>query len=187
MIELPCPESCPYLIEARATASQRETALRMKEVSALDPRRLLLDDRALIALDRIERAIVNGQRGVEGAGFQDLADVEILDAVANTIKNLETEESGLIYEHHSSSPRSDEIRRRIREALDKIGQTGNEIPAEVRPRRSDIIRALGFTRDAVKAHLDRAGGGREDSRSYIRYISLFYPWPEDAAGPQIVI
>ena len=187
MIELACPESCPYLAEARATASARETALRVKETSAVDPRRLLLDNRAMIALDRIEHAIVNAQRGVEGAGFRDLTDVEILDAVENTIKNLETEESGLIYEHHSASPRITEISRRIREALDQIDRAGEEIPAEFRPRRSDVARALGFSREAVSAHLNRAESARESSRSYIRYISLFYPWPEEATGPQIVL
>lgn len=181
MIELACPESCPYLSEARASASQRETALRVKEASAIDPRSLLLGDRALIALDRIERAIVNVQRGVKGAALHDLTDAEILEAVENTIKNVETEESGLIYEHHAATPRISEVSRRIREALDEIGE---EIPAEARPRRSDRIKALSFTRDAVRAHIQRAG--TEGSRSYMRYISLFYPWPEDATRPLIV-
>ena len=181
MIELACPESCPYLSEARASASQRETSLRVKEASAVDPRSLLLGDRALIALDRIERAIVNVQRGVEGTALRDLADGEILEAVENTIKNVETEESGLIYEHHAATSRIAEVSRGIRESLEV---TIEDIPPEARPRRSDIIKALGFTRDAVRAHIQRAS--TIGSRSYIRYIALFYPWPEDATRPLIV-
>src|SRR5262245_58720939 len=89
MIELACPEACPYLIEARSNAGQREVALRRREAAA-DPRDLTLSDRALIALDAVERAIVNAQRGIGGSAFHDLDDAEILAAVENAIKNLET-------------------------------------------------------------------------------------------------
>jgi len=181
MIELACPESCPYLIEARATATRRETELRMKETSEIDRRSLLLSDRALIALDRIERAIVNVQRAVDGPAFHDLADAEILSAVENTIKNIETEESGLIYEHRADTSRAGEVSRRIRSALEVAAE---EVPSEARPRRSDTIRALNFARATIKAHIQRAGG--EASRSYIRYIALFYPWPEKETRPLIV-
>jgi hypothetical protein len=182
MIELACPETCSYLIEARTSASQREMALRRKEAAA-NPRDLTLNDRALSALDAIERAIVNVQRGVGGVGFDDLADDEILAAVENAIKNLETEESGLIYEHRAAARRIDDLSRRIRAGLDEIGK---DQPADTRPRRSDILRALTFTRESVKAHTQRTAGDSEASRSYIRYISLFYPWPEEATRPLIL-
>lgn len=181
MIELACPESCPYLSEARAVAARRETALRMKEASGAAARNLMLSERALIAVDRIERAIVDVQRGVKSIPYRDLADAEILEAVENTIKNAETEESGLIYQHPAATPRIEEAGRRIRDALDEMSK---EVPPESRPRRTDIIKGLEFTRDAVRAHIKRGGG--EDPRSYIRYVSLFYAWPEEATRPLIV-
>ncbi len=181
MIDLACPETCPYLIEARRSASQRETALRMKETSAIDPRKLLLSDRSLLALDKVESAIVNVRRGVEGAAFRDLTDAEILEAIENTIRNLETEESGLIYEHRAATPRIGEVSGRIRDALENIDE---KVPLELRPRRSDMVKALNFARDTVNAHLKRAAG--EDRRSYIRYVALFYPWPEEATRSLIV-
>lgn len=182
MIELACPESCSYLIEARTSASQREMALRRKE-TATDPRDLTLNERAYVALDGIQRAIVNAQRGIGASAFRDLDDAEMLAAVENTIKNLETEESGLIYEHRAASHRIGELSRRIRDGLDEIAK---EVPAEARPRRSEILKALTFMREAANAHAQRAAGDPDGSRTFVRYITLFYPWPERAAAPMII-
>ena len=149
---------------------------RRKE-TADDPRELRLNDRALLAVDVIQRAIVNTQRGIDVSGFRDLDDAEMLEAIENTIKNLETEESGLIYEHRAGSPRISELSRRIRDGLDEIAK---DVPPEARPRRSDVLKALAFILEAANAHVRRAAGDPEASRTFIRYISLFYPWPEQA-------
>ena len=182
MIELACPESCSYLIEARTTASQREMALRRKE-TADDPRDLRLNERGLLALDGIQRAIVNAQRGIGASAFRDLDDAEMLAAIENTIKNIETEDSGLIYEHRAASPRIGELSRRIRDGLDEIVK---EVPVESRPRRTEVLKALAFMREAAAAHIRRAAGDPEASRTFIRYVTLFYPWPEQATPPLIV-
>jgi len=182
MIELACPESCSYLIEARASARQREMALRRKETDA-DPRNLNLIERELLALEGIQRAIINAQRGIGASAFRDLDDAELHAAVETTIKNIETEESGLIYEHRAASPRIGELSRRIREGLDEIAK---EVPSEARPRRSEILKALAFVRELASAHVRRAGGDPEASRTFIRYIALFYPWPEQATTQLIV-
>jgi hypothetical protein len=182
MIELACPESCSYLFEARTSASQREMALRRKETAA-DPRDLKLNERGLLALDVIQRAIVYAQRGFGASAFRDLDDAEMLAAVENTIKNLETEETGLIYEHRAASPRIAELSRRIREGLDEIAK---DVPVEARPRRTEIVKALVFIREGVAAHIRRASGDPDASRTFIRYITLFYAWPEEATTPLIV-
>lgn len=181
MIELACPESCSYLLEARTSASQREKDQRVKETA--DPRTLVLGDRALIALNAIEQAIVNAQRGIGPVSFRELSDNDILAAIENTSKNLETEESGLIYEHRSATPRLDQLSRHIRES---VNESTKEFPAEVRPRRSDVLRALSFTRDALNAHIKRSSTESEGARSYLRFISLFHPWPQDVSKPLIV-
>lgn len=181
MIELACPETCSYLLEARASAGHRERDLRVKE--SADPHTLLLNDRALIAVNAIERAIVQAQRGTGPVSFRDLNNSDVLAAIENSAKNLETEETGLIYEHRTATPKIDDLSRSIRNALDGLSK---ELPPEARPRRSEFIRALNFTRDALEAHLKRPSAGSEGERSYIRFISLFHPWPEDATRPLIV-
>jgi hypothetical protein len=182
MLELACPESCPYLVDARVSATKRESALRAKEATTITASDRTLNERALTSLEAIEFAIVNAGRGVGSPPIQGIDDTEILAAIQNTIKNLETEESGLIYEHRAAIPRIDELSRRIRARLD----TFEDGPAEERPRRAEILKALMFTQEAVKAHAKRAAGDPAASRSYIRFISLFYPWPEEATGPLIL-
>ena len=182
MIELACPETCPYLIDARVSASKRESALRAKEAITISASDLSLNDRALIALEAIELAIVNALRGIGSSPIRDLEDSEILAAVETAIKNLETEESGLIYEHRAALPRIDELSRRIREGLNRL----EEVPSEDRPRRSETLKALTFTRESLKAHAKRSAHDPTASRSYIRYISLFYGWPVEATRPLII-
>ena len=182
MIELPCPESCTYLTQARASSRERESALRQKE-SALGTREMGLNERAFVALDNIQKTIVDTQRGIGPLALRDLDDAATLAAIENTIKNLETEETGLIYEHRATSPRIGELSRRIRERLDEIPK---ETPPEIRPRRSEILKALVFLRESVNAHILRAAGDPEATRSFIRYITLFYPWPTETAGPIII-
>ena len=183
MIELACPESCPYLIDARATALERERELRRKEASSIGASDLSLSQRGLICVQAIERAILDTTRSTGELSIRDIDDAEILATLENALKNLETEESGLIYEHRASTLRIDQLSKRIREALD---ERSKEIPAEARPRRGDMLKAMTFLRETVKAHIQRAVGNREASRSYIRYISLFYPWPKEATRPLIV-
>ena len=180
MVVLACPEICSYLIEARARAGHREKELRVKESS--DARNLMLSDRALIALNAIESAIVNSRRQA-GGSFEGLVDADILEAIENTTKNLETEESGLIYEHRGATARIDELSRGIRDAIESLNK---DMPHEARPRRADLVRALNFTRDALQAHMKRPSGGPEGAISYLRFISLFHPWPEDATRTLIV-
>src|SRR5437588_9321120 len=81
MIELACPENCPYLIDARISASKRESELRAKEAITVSASDMALNDRALTALERIEHAIVNTQRGIGSPPIPDLQDSEILAAV----------------------------------------------------------------------------------------------------------
>ena len=182
MIELACPESCSYLIEARTNASRRELALRQQE-TAQHPRDLMLSDAGTFVLDAIGGAIVSVQRSVGTAAFRELRDSDVLAAVEIAIKNIETEESGLIYEHRGSAQQVDELSRRIREHIEDIGKGQ---PADTRPRRSDILRALTVTRNTVKAHIQRATDDPESANSFIRYTVLFYPWPEQATRPLIV-
>ena|SRR5215216_6583853 len=181
MIQLACPESCQYLRDARAQAAERESALRMKEAAEGRPKPEV-SRRLLPALYAIDIGIVEARRDKKVA-LSDLDDREILAAVEITIKNLETEESGLIYEHRASSVRVEEVSRRIRTSLDEIIK---EAQAEDRLRRGDIIKALNFARDSIATHIRRSESEPGPPRSYIRYISLFIPWPEEATKPLII-
>jgi len=181
MIELACPESCQYLRDARAQAAGRERELRQKEIAEGKPKQEV-SKRLLPALYAIDIGITGAQRD-KNAALSDLDDRELLAAVEITIKNLETEESGLIYEHRASSARIEELSRRIRASLDEVIK---EMQAQDRLRRSDVVKALNFARDMIGTHIRRGESEPGPPRSYIRYISLFIPWPEEATKPLII-
>jgi hypothetical protein len=181
MIELACPESCQYLRDARTQTAEREHELRLKEVAEGKPMPEI-GKRLLPALYAIDLGIVGAQRD-KNAGLSDLDDREALAAVEITIKNLETEESGLIYEHRASSMRVEEVSRHIRASLEVIIK---ETQAEDRLRRGDIMKALNFVRDFIGDHIRRNETEPGPPRSYIRYISLFIPWPEETTKPLII-
>ena len=183
MIELACPESCPYLQSARTQAGERESELRRKELAAEGKPAPRFDDKFLSAVYMVEAAIIGAQRGTGGAGFADLLDEEALAAIENSIKNLETEESGVIYEHRAQSLRIQEVSRRIREGFDELN---NRAGNDERLRRGDMIKGLKYVRDSVRAHALRGEADPARTRSYLRHITLFFPWPDEATKPLII-
>ena len=178
MIELACPESCSYLKDARSEVAEREMKLRTKDevfakvAHGITPRLVPL-------LLLIESVIVNSHRGIDGTAMTDLKDSEILEAIENVIKNVETEGSGIIFEHSSRSPRIETLSRQIRTKVEVVTA---EIPADARPPRSDILKTLNIERAAVGSHIRR----NEAGTSYLRHIALFVPWPEQETRPLII-
>ncbi len=181
MIELACPESCQYLNIARSETAQRENELRGKEL--LEEGRMPhdLNNRERGIVDELFDAIARVHRGLNGPQMSDLTDSEIADALENAIKNLETEASGIIYEHHAATPRIEEVSRRLRDELDQMAK---RIRAEQRPKRSEMINALKFMRDKAQAHIKRNDG--QEPRSFLRFITLYVPWPEQQTSPLII-
>jgi hypothetical protein len=166
MLEIRCHETCSYLISGRENAIAREKEIRTREAERLSKPLPSLSRREFELVQLVEWAIVRAQREV----YPNLADSEILGSVQNALKNLETQDAGIIYEHREFSTVVDDISRRIRDAFDELTR---EMPAEMRPKRGEIIGALEFVLDVVQTHI-----GRGDPRSFIRYAAQFYPWSE---------
>lgn len=180
MVELACPESCNYLKEARSEARSREAALRVKELKAGGSLDLGMNPKSMAAAYLTDQALIGAFRGTNGSQLSGLVDTEALGAVENAIKNLETEETGLIYRHPASTPRIEELSRRIRDGITKAFESE---PPESRPRRNETVRGLKYVRDSISAHTQRPGA---DPRGYMRYVSLFCDWPEESVKPLII-
>jgi hypothetical protein len=180
MIELACPEACTYLQSARDSVENREQEFRAREAAARGNVLPEVTERMLPTLITIETGILNAKRGINGTAIDDIVDAEILAAVENVIRNYRIEESGLIYEQTAASPRIEAVGRRIRAALDDLVE---RYAAEFRPRRAEILQTLERVRETIESHMKRGEG----ERSYLRFISLFSPYPEEAAGPRIII
>ena len=186
MIELACPESCQYLRSAREQAIARERELQSKENATATPAeaRLLSADleiapRLMPLVYAADGAIVRTVRET----FSDLEDPEVLAALDNAIKNFETESTGLIYEHRTSSPRVQAISDSIRFMLEALAR---ETDVEQRVTRSDMIAAVKYVRSRVSRHLKRSENEPGNSRGFIRQAVLFYPWSEQETKPLIV-
>lgn len=182
MIELACPESCHYLQSAREQAARREVELRAREMEAEGKSLSAITERIIAINYIIEKAIVESHRSTEGIPMRDLDDREALAAVQNAIKNLEIEESGLIYEERAQSPRVQQVSRRIRAELDEVA---SKITPEERPTRSETLRALRFVRDNIESQLRREEGDPHP-QGFIRHSALFLPWPKESAKPLII-
>jgi hypothetical protein len=180
MIELACPDSCSYLNSARAEARDREARLRIKESQAGGSLDLGMNERSMAAAYLTDQAIVRAVRNSNGSSISRINDQDVLAAVENAIKNLETEESGLIYEHRDLTGSVRELSQSIRQGFDEA--FNQELP-EARPRRSELIRALKYVRDAIRAHTLRENA---DPQSYIRFVSLFCSWPQEDTKPLII-
>lgn len=181
MIELACPESCPYLHAARESEGKREREMRVRELPAYGQMSSGLREKLVPALVTIDAAIAEAYRELKSADHVSIHDADVAAALDNTIRNLETEDRGIIYEHKALSPLVQELGRRLHTALDEL----NKRDEELHVLRSEMIKALNLVRDTVRAHLRLAGGGSSESRSYIRHVSLFAPWP--AASPPLII
>lgn len=183
MIELTCPESCQYLHEAREQTAKREGDLRLKELLASGKPPQVLDQLSMDIISLIYGSIVSAQRDPEGVSTHTLTDDEILEAVTTVLKNLRTEDSGLIYQHTSQSARVDKVSRSIRKLIDELG---GQDTGEGRVTRTSIFKALEFVREELEAHLKRASGDIH-SRNFLTYIALFVPWPKTEIGPRIIL
>jgi len=177
MIELACPDTCGYLISAREHSKTREGEIISKQFGEMGI--IFKPDRTHMTLGiAIDEAIIETQRKT----YNDLDDEEILAAIENAIKNMETAGTGLIYEHKDGSKRIQELSQGMRTHLDEVVA---KFPPENRPRSTDIIEALKLIGNLVRAHV-RSGN---DPRAYLRYISLFHPWDETQGrnAPRIVL
>jgi hypothetical protein len=161
--------------------NEREEELRAKELAEEGRTPVSLSRRELTLLHIILGSVVEAHRGHNGPTLGNLADTEIFEALENALKNVETEASGIIYEHHASTPRIEDISRRIRASLDNLAK---RIVAEHRPKRSEMAQALRFARDEAAAYIKR--NRESDSRAFLRSIALYAPWPQEETSPLII-
>jgi len=170
MIDLACPVTCGYLISAREHAKAREGQIISRQFGEMGLK--LNPNKVHMTLGiAIDEAIVAIQRET----YKDIDDSEILAAIDNAIKNIETAGTGLIYEHKDGSKRVQELSHKMRTSLDEVVA---KFPAENRPRSIEILEAFKLIGNLVRAHI-RSG---EDKQAYLRYIALFHAWDRSETG-----
>ena len=175
MIEIHCPSSCGYLHQSLMTSGARVAQLLRNHMNVSQVAKLYDNERRVFILSNIDDAIARAQREL----FNDLEDAEVLAALDNAIKNLETADSGLIYEHTQASARVQQLSVRIR---DHIEAASGKLIAEIRPPRGDVVECLKFERSLVDLFTKNDG----DSRAYVRHAAQLLPWPAEETLPRII-
>ncbi|MGH9829847.1 MAG: hypothetical protein ACREDR_42090, partial [Blastocatellia bacterium] len=119
------------------------------------------------ALVATEAAIVQARR----SHLKGITDKDILDAIENARKNLQTADTGLIYEHHAASPVVRELSRYIRDGIEEFNE---EALSSQKVTTVDELNAFERLAEIVQIHIERG----EDEQSYLRSISVRVPWDD---------
>lgn len=159
MLYIECPESCHYLKAGRQSSLERDREFMIRYYDEAGKPIPKLTDQMADFLYFLESRIVKAQR----EQLRDLEDRDVAEAIETLIKNLQTEGSGIIYEHRSLYERAQELSRRLRDDIKSLS-------ADM--RMDEIIRALGFLRDRVRAYIERS----DDPHVYLRMIAIMFPW-----------
>lgn len=104
-VEINCPPDCRYFVGGRQYQESKVTKRRLvKEGAVSFARRARLYNRHPGLFEGIEKAIVSHFRGTPG-----LTNDDLLAALDLVLKTLDTEKSGLIYEHKSGKTTVDDL------------------------------------------------------------------------------
>ncbi len=173
MIEIDCPESCPYLEVGRAHEIGQQHLRYLRSAEAHER------ERYLRAVSSHESVLAHLQLiiGETRRRVRDLTDADVLEALDLLLATLRTEESGLIYERTSSNLRVEGLRRRLAEV---IGY--HRRPEEAHRKRlalKDAIDCLEVIRSFAAMH----AASSPASRGFVDFLARTAPRAGREADP----
>ena len=167
MIKLECPANCEYLETARKASLEKtmhdrgrfinQQGITLKKLSRLDMQLLVV----------FEGLIVNVHRGHS----KSLIDQDVADSLDKAIQTLETSQSGIIYTHKADSPLAQAVADSILENIEEMQKEGHMHGI---PKPAQMIDLLKYLRLSINYHLQK----KDDGRDYMRFVSLYYDYPE---------
>lgn len=152
IVEIHCEPTCPFLAEGQRNEIGREWGEYLRHQEPAKARLWLqVVEHMLPVIQAVEKAIV----GMAGT-LRDLADTEAGEALEALRQGYSAEESGIIYQPSSASPRVQAVVAAVRdevEALRKAAAEGGQgsVPA------SAIAHCLEALRDRLEFHASRPG------------------------------
>jgi len=179
ILEIDCPESCPFLQAGRSHEVAVEAARHLRPA---DPLKQQLAARVLNRFDQ-EVAHLEYVLAEERRSSRNLTDKHVAEALDLLLKTYQTEDKGVLYEHTSNNLSVDALRRALRGVIESYRN-----PKEARQPRlklRDAIECLEFIRGIVASHMetDASPIGNVDflARTMPRGKTL------DAPGPSLII
>src|SRR5262245_36436800 len=120
LVEINCPSTCVYLGSA-----QRHPAAVVKRQQEADLTVLMgalgrVSERQLQLFFLIQSFIT--RFGAKPDALARLVDADVAEATGALAASFETASRGVLYEHQTSAPAAESLRRELKEFLDKVGQ-----------------------------------------------------------------
>jgi hypothetical protein len=175
ILEINCPETCPYLKAGR----EREVEDYGRRLRNLDEnaqarnRRILKDSQDAIV--RLEYALSQ-----ERLMSHDMTDKEVVQAVDVLLETYKTEDKGVLYEKTSEDLRIEPLRRELRKILESLrNPEGTEAKGIVDPQSTRLtlsaaIDCLEYIRSIAAAYLQ----DRRSASGYVDFLARVIPRKE---------
>jgi hypothetical protein len=172
LVEIPCPESCPYLASSRehpaaVVQRRRERDLRFLLPIISD----LTESQARLML--VFQAVMLRHAA---AAVPRLIDQDVADAAAAVAATLETARKGLIYEHQAASLPAQRLSAEFRDALAALSPEPSRV-AIIERDAADALRRL--ERAARTAATELAG---DEAPAFINLARRIAPEPGPKPG-----
>jgi hypothetical protein len=166
VLEIDCPESCPYLKAGRERDAEDYTRrLRNLDATAQERnKRVFQDHREVVA--HLEYALSR-----ERLLSRDLTDKDVAQAVDVLLETYRTEDKGVLYEKTSNDLRVESLRRELRKIVESFrNPEGEQSRGIVDPKSTRL--PLGAAIDCLEFIRSMVGAYMEGPRAVTGYVDL---------------
>ncbi len=175
VLEIPCPESCPYLKSGRERdAEEYSKRIRTLDSATLGRNQSVMREHSEVVA-HLEYAL-----GRERQTSRDLTDSDVLQAIDVLLDTYRTEDKGVLYEKTSDDLRVEPMRRELRKIIENFrnpesaNEKGVVDPQTTRLPLSAAIDCLEFIRSLVLAYQT----DRRSATGYLDFLARAVPREE---------
>lgn len=172
VLEIDCPELCPYLIAGR----ESEIANYTRRIGSLDVKdhernsRVFKDHQDVIA--HLEYTIAR-----ERISSRDLTDKDVAQAVDVLLDTYRTEANGVLYEKVSEDLRAEPLRRELRSVIESLRNPEGEGKGIVDPQNTRLLLSVAIDcleciRSMVIAY---QAGSHSSASGYVDFLARVLP------------
>jgi hypothetical protein len=179
VLEIDCPESCPYLKAGREREAENYgKRLRTLNSSAQERVRKALYERQDV-IAHLEYALSQERRR-----SRHLTDKEVKQALDILLENYTTEDKGVLYEKKSDDLQVESMRREMREILESyrnpegVENRGIIDPKSSRLQLSEAIGCLEFMQSIVSNYMEE----KQSETSYVDFLLRITPREESRSS-----
>jgi hypothetical protein len=178
VLEIDCPETCPYLIAGRkrdvADYSRRIGTLNLKDHDRNS--RVFRDHQDVIA--HLEYAIAR-----ERMASRDLRDRDVMQAVDILLDTYRTEDNGVLYEKTSEDLRIEPLRRELRKAIESLRNQDGEAKGIVDPKGTRLHLSVAIDcLECIRSMVVAYQSDKHSSSAYVDFLARVLPGADTSSS-----